>query len=220
MTDIYVKGGVEIPGDSWVLWTNAAGDQLTTQPINMTTVQMSRAGVTVVQQDPMPDPFYGPVVKDPNNPGKWVQTLYTPAELKPRLEDYSSGVRYVYEVGSIIIHPPTGGDYASLTTRDSRTILHNAFTYLKDGSDVGGTVTIKLMRVKTTNPPAYGNALFVPSDLAKVTDVLNAVNKWSDLCFATEKDIFDQIEAATIITKEPIDAAYLNMRTAAFPISP
>ena len=217
MVDVYVKGGVEIPGDSWVLWTNAAGDQLTTQPINMTTVQMSRAGVTVVQQDPMPDPFYGPVVKDPNNPGKWVQTLYTPAELKPMLEGYSASVRSMYETGSIIVQS-IDGDYGAPTTRGDRTIFHNAFTHLKDGSGVNGTVTVKLMRVKTVDPPAYGNVLYVQANLAKATEVLNATNTWSNICFTTEHNLFGQIEAGTVTTKEQIDATYLTMRVDAFPV--
>lgn len=217
-TLVYVKDGKEIPGDSWVTWVSGAGAELQTQPINMTTVQMGRAGVTTVQEDPMPDPFYGPVIKDPNNPGKWIQTPYTPDEMKLRLETYSANVRGGYEVGSIIVHPPTGSDYGASTSRDDRSIYNNTFNWLQGGG--ASTATAKVMRVKTLSPPAYGSVLFVQADITKMAEINNAVSKWSDLCFATEHDLFNQIEAGTLTTKDAIDAAYLSMRDSNFPITP
>ena len=220
MTTIYVKGGQEIPGDSWVAWTNASGQDVTTQPINMTPAQMTRASVTTVQEAPKPDEFYGPVVKDPNNPGQWIQTPYTAAEMKPRLEDYSSGRRLFYETGGVIFHSViSSADIAASTTRDDRSVLESAYTFLQVAAP-GTTATIKLMRVQTVTPPVYGSVLFVKADLARVTETKSATNKWSDLCFTQEHTLFDQIEAGTITTKEPIDAAYLTMQQGAFPVVP
>ena len=216
MTTIYVQNGVEIPGDSWVKWTTGAGQAVETQPINMTTTQMARAGVSTVQEDPMPDPFYGPVAKDPANPGKWIQTPYTTAEMKPRLEDYSAQIRVNYETGSIVIQPTTGSLYGAPTTRDVRSMVTNGLTYLNAGAT---TVTVKLMRVQTTNPPVYGSTLFVPGDLARVTEVSNAMNKWTDLCVAQEQTLFNAIEAGTTTTKDAIDSAYLTLQQTNFPIT-
>jgi hypothetical protein len=220
MTIVYVQAGKEIPGDSWVGYVTASGHEVTTQPVNMTPQQMTLSGVTTVQQAPRPDEFYGPVAPDPNNPGQWIQTLYPPVELKPKLEQYSADRRHGYETGGVMIHPPTGGDYAASTTRDDRAVVDSAGAFLAQPANAGALATIKLMRIKTVNPPVYGNVLFVKGDVAKVREVLSAINKWSELCFAQENTLFTSIEAGSTTTKEQIDAAYLAMRTSAFPVAP
>ena len=183
----------------------------------------TKTTVHTVLQDPPPanlDPFYGPVILDPANPGHWIQQPYTPAEMKPRLEDYSSVTRLFYETSGVMIHPAAGtGDYAASTTRDDRLVVESAFTFLKDAPP-GTMATLKLMRIKTVSPPAYGSVLFAKSNLARVTEVKTAVDKWSDLCFTQEHTLFDQIEAGTITTKDQIDAAYLATQQGAFPIAP
>jgi hypothetical protein len=218
MTTIYVQNGAEIPGDSWVKWTTGAGQAVETQPMNMTPAQMTTAGVTTVVEDPMPDPFYGPVAKDPANPGKWTQTLYTPTELMPKLTDYSASIRVNYETGSIIVHPPTGSDYGAPTTRDVRSMVTSGLGWINAGTVTSATV--KVMRVKTTSPPTYGDELFIRANAAAMTVLSNAMNKWTDLCVAQESTLASQINAGTITTKDQIDSAYLTMQQSNFPVAP
>src|SRR5215831_17454923 len=128
MTTIYVHKGKEVSADAWIGYADAVGNEVQTQPMHMSPQQMTLAGVTTVEQDPMPDEFYGPVVADPNNPGKWIQTPYSEEEMKPRLADYSAQQRLMHETSGQIIE---GGGYAMPTSREVRAMVTTGLTTLK-----------------------------------------------------------------------------------------
>lgn len=188
MIDVYVKDGKEIQGDSWVVYVlSVGGHEVQTQPMNMTTEQMSDAGVTVVQQDPIPDTFYGPVTKDPDNPGKWIQTLYTPEELKPKLKDHSATARYNKEVGGTIID-----SYQHATDRITQSQFDAARMHAQNNA--GFSFSWK-------SPTG-----FVQLGTSQLEHISNEIVSHVEKCFTLERDCHVEIDAGRITTKEQIDS--------------
>jgi hypothetical protein len=201
---VYVKDGKEIAGDAWIEYDDPAAGTLSCQPMNMTPSQMTAAGVTVVPQQPMPDEFYGPVEKDPDNPGGWIQTPYPPEEMQVRLHDYSAGIRSGIENGGMVM---TGGDYVTPSTRDIRAMYttgsHNAGKNDK-------SLTVKVYAIVDGIPS--DTPTFMKMSKKNLDQMETDLTEFADQCFAVEASTGSEITAGTITTKDEIDAAYAPMK--------
>ena len=202
MADIvYVKGGKEIPGDVYVTY-----GQIATQPMYMTPDQMTAARVTTAPLQPMPDPFYGPVEKDPANPGGWVQTLYAPDELKLRLRDFSTGMRWPIETGGLLL---SGGAFATSSARDTRA------AYNTGSVNMAADATLTALTVKLY--PVAGGAMssvasFTNMDKATVDQTNKLLTRLANACLSTESAIAVDIDGGTITTKEQIVPRYNSLK--------
>lgn len=204
MSIVYVKDGKEIPGDSWVPFEHPDAGSVTCQPVNMTANQMTLAGVTTAPLQPVPDEFYGPVVKDPENPGGWIQSPYPPEEMQLRLHDYSAQIRAGVEMGGMLV---LNGAYATASTRDVRA-MYTTGSHNASKKDI--TLTSKVYAVVDGIPA--NTPTFVKMSKKELDQTDTDLMEFADNCFATEADVSNLIVDGTITTKEEIEATYAPLK--------
>jgi hypothetical protein len=200
-TIVYVKDGKEIPGDAWVEFIDPEHGTLTGQPVNMTPSQMTLAGVTTAELQPIPDEFYGPVQKDPDNPGQWIQTPYPPEEMQIRLHDYSAMIRSKIENGGMML---SDSSHATPSTRDVRAMYttgsHNA------GKKNEMNMTAKLYPIVDGMPSSV--PVFKKLSKKEIDQMDTDLMQFTESCFNIEANTSVAITAGATTTKEQIEAAY------------
>jgi hypothetical protein len=206
MADIvYVKDGKEIPSDAWIEYNDPSAGILSCQPMNMTPDQMLLAEVTIASLQPMPDEFYGPVQKDPDNPGHWIQTPYPPDEMQVRLHDHSTSIRMGIENGGMVL---AGGSQVTPSTRDVRAMYNTGS--VNAAADPTLRLTVKLYQLVDgvlSRTPA-----FIQMGKTQLDRINRDLTNFAESCFATEANVANLIVAGTITTKEEIEGAYTNVK--------
>jgi hypothetical protein len=155
-------------------------------------------GLTEVDEEPKPDEFYNLVLADPDNPGQWVVTPFTPEEMKPRLAQYSrmqrdyrelAGIEHMVagKVRLIPTDPATRSTFFDFRVVISRPGPVPPTVYDFRGMDGGEVVTVPEAQVLAIEQ--------------KMEDRISG-------CAQTQLDLQVQINAGTVTTKEEIDAAY------------
>jgi hypothetical protein len=204
MAIVYVKDGKEISGDVWIEYEDPAAGIVACQPMNMTPSQMTMAGVTIAPVQPMPDEFYGPVMSDPDNPGGWIQTPYSPEEMQVRLHEYSATTRSGIENGGMVM---SGDDYVTPSTRDVRAMYttgsHNAGKKDKN-------LTVKVYAIVDGIPS--DTPTFMKMSKQNLDQMETDLTDFTDQCFAVEASTGNEIMTGHITTKEEIDAAYAPLK--------
>jgi len=157
-------------------------------------------GLTEIVEQPRPDDFYASVMADPNNPGQWIVTPYTPAEMKPKLANYSRQQRANRELAGIT-HTVAGKPRQIPTDPATRSTFFDA--------------RVVIARPGPTPPTVYDfpGALGEEGEVVTIPEaqVLAIEQKMEDRvggCAETQLALQAQIAAGTVTTKEQIDTAY------------
>lgn len=157
------------------------------------------AGIVWHDDQPRPDDFYQYVYPDPAHPWQWLSTPYTPAEMKPRLKDYSRQAREHRELAGVT-HTVLGKSRLIPTDPATRAVF---FDY-----------RVVIARPGPTPPTNYdfkgdagGEVVTVPE--AQVLAIEQKMEDRISGCADVQLTLQAQIEAGTITTKVQIDAAYL-----------
>jgi hypothetical protein len=201
---VYVKDGKEISPQEWIEYVDPlVASTLSCQPMFMTAYQMALAAVTTTVEQPMPDEFYGPVQKDPNNPGGWIQTPHSPEEMQARLHDYSASIRSSIEIGGMVM----ANGLATPTTRDVRA-MYTTGSHNSNKKEL--LLTAKLYPIVDGMPSSV--PIFVKMSKKELDQMDMDLTEFADQCIVVEASTSDQIRAGTITTKEEIAAAYESLR--------
>jgi hypothetical protein len=202
---VYVKDGKEISPHAWIAYFDPMlAGTLSCQPMNMTADQMDLAAVTTTVEQPMPDEFYGPVQKDPDNPGHWIQTPHSPQEMQVRLHDYSAQIRSNMENGGMML---ADGLHATPSTRDVRA-MYTTGSHNSNKKELN--LTTKIYAIVDGMPSSVPT--FVKMSKKELDQIDIDLTEFADQCIVIEANTSDQIRAGTITTKEEIAAAYESLR--------